>query len=143
MKKQPTIKALLSLLLFSGIFIFTSCDNDDDMTTPAPTKPDLVFYGLTGANQIVTANANASTAFTSTTAVTGLQTGETLLAIDFRPATGQLYGLGSTSRLYTINTSTGAATAVAATAFVPALSGTIAGFDFNPTVDRIRVVTST
>lgn len=143
MKKQPSIKALLSLLLLSGATIFSSCNNDDDTTTPVPVKPDLVFYGLTGANQIITANANASTTFTSTTAVTGLQTGESLIAIDFRPATGQLYGLGSTSRIYTINTATGAATMIGAGPFTPALSGTIAGFDFNPTVDRIRLVTST
>ena len=143
MKNQPTIKALLSLLLFSGIVIISSCNNDDDMTTPTPVKPDLVFYGLTGANQLVTANANASATFTSTTAVTGLQAGESLLAIDFRPATGQLYGLGSTSRLYSIHTGTGAATMIGAGPFTPAISGTIAGFDFNPTVDRIRLVTST
>jgi hypothetical protein len=55
---------------------------------------------------------------------------------------GQLYALGSTSRLYTINLSSGAATAVGA-AFTPALSGASFGFDFNPTVDRIRVVSNT
>ncbi len=37
--------------------------------------------------------------------------------VDFRPADGQLYGLGSTSRLYRINTSTGAATMVGAGPF--------------------------
>ena len=31
---------------------------------------------------------------TSTVTVTGLQAGETLKGIDFRPATGQLYGFG-------------------------------------------------
>src|SRR5215210_6072057 len=44
--------------------------------------------------------------------ITGLQANETILAIDCRPATGQIYGLGSTSRLYTINPSTGVATLV-------------------------------
>src|SRR4029453_12592543 len=71
--------------------------------------------------------------------ITGLQAGETVLGIDFRPATGGLYALGSTSRLYTINPTTGAATQVgAAGAFT--LSGTAFGFDFNPVVDRIGVV---
>ena len=75
-------------------------------------------------------------------AITGLQAGETLLGIDYRPATGDLYGLGSTSRLYTVNTTTGAATQVgSAGAFT--LSGTSFGFDFNPTVDRIRVTSDT
>ncbi|RYY48296.1 MAG: DUF4394 domain-containing protein [Chitinophagaceae bacterium] len=141
MKKVFSLKALLALCIFSGTITLSSCDNDDDMTTV--NKPDLVFYGLTGANQIVTANAKAAGTYMSTISVTGLQGGESLLAIDFRPATGQLYGLGSTSRLYSIQTTTGAATAIGAGPFSPVLSGTIAGFDFNPTVDRIRVVTST
>src|SRR4030095_15553796 len=40
------------------------------------------------------------------------------------------------------NTTTGLATAVGATAFSPALSGTAFGFDFNPVPDRIRVVST-
>src|SRR5262245_31375538 len=68
-----------------------------------------------------------------------------MLAIDFRPATGQLFGLGSTSRLYTINSTTGVATvvntAIMPGPFNPPLSGSDFGTDFNPTVDRFRVVT--
>jgi hypothetical protein len=75
----------------------------------------------------------------STSTITGLQTGETILGIDLRPLTGQVYGLGSSNRLYTINPLTGAATIVgSAGAFT--LTGTSFGVDFNPTVDRIRVV---
>lgn len=70
----------------------------------------------------------------------GLQPGEVLLGIDVRPATGELYGLGSSSRLYTIDIVSGKATAIGTAPFTPALSGTSFGFDFNPTVDRIRVV---
>ncbi len=99
-------------------------------------------YGLTNSNQIVRFNSARPGTILSTTAVTGLAGGENLLGIDFRPATGQLYGLGSTSRLYVINTSTGAATAVGAAGLFT-LVGTDFGFDFNPTVDRIRVVSNT
>jgi len=72
-----------------------------------------------------------------------LQGGENILAIDFRPATGQLYGLGSSSRIYVINPATGLARAIGSEAFTPAINGSVAGFDFNPTVDRIRLVTNT
>ncbi|GAB3169124.1 hypothetical protein GCM10027291_19120 [Telluribacter humicola] len=78
-----------------------------------------------------------------TVSITGLQSGEKLLGIDFRPATGQLYGVGSTSRLYHINLKSGAATALSTEPFTPAIEGTMVGFDFNPTVDRIRLVTNT
>lgn len=71
--------------------------------------------------------------------IQGLQPGEGILAIDFRPANKRLYGLGSSSRLYAIDTETGMATAVGTGPFTPALNGTEFGFDFNPTVDRIRV----
>jgi hypothetical protein len=72
--------------------------------------------------------------------VRGLADGETILGLDVRPATGDLYALGSTSRLYVIDIATGKATAVGTGPFTPALSGTRFGFDFNPTVDRIRIV---
>jgi hypothetical protein len=95
--------------------------------------------GLTSTGVLETFNSNTPGTILTTVGITGLQTGETLLGIDFRPATGALYGLGSTSRLYTINTTTGAASQVgSAGAFT--LSGAAFGFDFNPTVDRIRVV---
>lgn len=75
--------------------------------------------------------------------LTGLQPGEEILGVDQRPATGQLYALGSSSRLYTIDLVTSMATAVGTGPFTPALSGTSFGFDFNPTVDRIRIVSNT
>jgi hypothetical protein len=99
-------------------------------------------YGVTTANQLVSFNTARPNTLLSTVAITGLQAGENVIGIDFRPATGQLYALGSTSRLYRINVATGAVTQIgAAGAFT--LSGTEFGFDFNPTVDRIRVVSNT
>jgi hypothetical protein len=74
--------------------------------------------------------------------IKGLQKKEKILAVDVRPLNGQLYGLGSTSRLYTINWETGQATQVGTLPFDTLLNGTSFGFDFNPTVDRIRVVSN-
>lgn len=98
--------------------------------------------GLTTANQLVTFNTSRPNNIQATVAITGLQAGENLLGIDFRPATGRLFGIGSTSRLYTINVNTGVATQVG-TAGAFTLTGTDFGFDFNPTVDRIRIVSNT
>jgi hypothetical protein len=70
--------------------------------------------------------------------ITGLQRNERILGIDFRPATGQLYGLGSSGRLYVIDTFSAAATAIGGSFAIP-LVGSSFGFDFNPVVDRIRV----
>ncbi|HEY6696036.1 MAG TPA: DUF4394 domain-containing protein [Solirubrobacteraceae bacterium] len=73
------------------------------------------------------------------TAITGLPGGVALRGIDFRPATGDLYGVGSDSVVYRVNPRTGIAVAEGP-AFTPALSGNSFGVDFNPTVDKIRVV---
>lgn len=97
----------------------------------------LVLSGGTVLSTITAANPGVAV---GATVVSGLQTGETLRGIDIRPATGQLYGLGSSNRLYVIDRTTGVATAVGAAPFSPAITGTRVGFDFNPTVDRIRVV---
>ncbi|MEO7359407.1 MAG: DUF4394 domain-containing protein, partial [Gemmatimonadaceae bacterium] len=63
----------------------------------------------------------------------------TVQEIDFGPVDGRLYALGSTSRVYTLYVTTAAATVVGAAPFSPSLLGTNFGFDFNPTVNRIRV----
>ena len=97
------------------------------------------IVALTASNRLLSFDHATSGTITSSVQVTGLQPGERLLGIDFRPATGELYALGSTSRLYTLNTTTGAAKLIGTTAFTPALSGTRFGFDFNPAVDLIRV----
>ncbi|MBI2684023.1 MAG: DUF4394 domain-containing protein [Actinobacteria bacterium] len=71
--------------------------------------------------------------------IVGLPTNVVLRGIDIRPATGGLFGLGSDAVLYRINAGTGVATA-AGPPIAGGLTGTSFGFDFNPTVDRIRVV---
>ena len=116
-----------------------SLPNQSIIGLAIPTDP--VAYAVDGFNRLMIFNP-LSPGTPIIKAVTGLQTGEMIVGIDFRPANAQLYALGSTSRIYTINVSNGAATAVGAP-FTPALSGIDVGFDFNPTVDRIRVVTST
>ena len=106
------------------------------LTASVQAEPITV---LTSGNRLLTVDSAApGTTTESAVTVTGLANGETLVGIDYRPATGTLYGLGSTSRIYSINAETGVATAVgAAGAFT--LNGTSFGFDFNPTVDRIRI----
>jgi hypothetical protein len=139
--KLSLSKAFGSSLLLGLGLSFTACDKDND-TAPV-NRIDQTFQALTDSNQLLQVNANNVTTAPTPVAITGLQTGERILSIDYRPATGQLYGLGSTSRLYVINPTTGAARAIGATPFTPAISGTTATIDFNPTVDRLRLVTST
>jgi len=73
--------------------------------------------------------------------ITGLAAGVSLQGIDFRPATGDLYALGSDRIVYRVNPETAIAVAEgpAFETTPTALQGDRIGFDFNPTVDKIRV----
>lgn len=105
------------------------------------TASASVVYGLTSTNTLVSFDSATPGMVMSNVSVSGLSTGEVFRGIDFRPADGQLYGLSSNSRLYSINTATGAATAIGAAGQF-SLNGSAYGFDFNPTVDRIRVTSN-
>jgi hypothetical protein len=100
---------------------------------------DLVL--TTKSNRLVRIDVGAPGTVQWSAPITGLQAGEDVLGVDFRPFNNELYALGSTSRIYRIDVDTGAATPVGSP-LVPALNGTAFGFDFNPTVDRIRIVSN-
>jgi hypothetical protein len=69
--------------------------------------------------------------------ITGLNAGDAIVDVDFFSSdNGGLYGLGSSGQLYTLNPQTGAALTVGAGAAV----GTPVAIDFNPAVDRLRVL---
>jgi|GEM_PF-5702620 len=105
--------------------------------TPVPGS-GVMLYALTSSNRLLSFSSSAPQTIMSTVAITGVQRGEDLVGIDFRPATGQLFGMGNGSRLYTIDTTSGQAVQVGSV-LTTTLSGAEFGFDFNPLVDRLRV----
>lgn len=113
-----------------------------------PNLTGDLLYALTSNNWLISFDAANPAVVRTSMPVSGVAMGQVLVGMDFRPASGELYGLGYNSttgeaRLYTIKTNTAAATAVgAANITLPANLGRV-GMDFNPTVDRIRVTTST
>ncbi|MEW6205288.1 MAG: DUF4394 domain-containing protein [Pseudomonadota bacterium] len=106
---------------------------------------------LTGTNTaptLVEFSPRSPSSIISSTPIT-LAAGDQLLSIDFRPATGELYGLirnGTAGRLVTINPNSGAITAesslVTTGTTTPVVLSTTAiyNIDFNPAADRLRVV---
>jgi len=109
-----------------------------DILPPAPASVDMI--ALIAPNSLVTFNSANPGALSAPLPITGLASGENLVAIDVRPATGVLYGVSDQNHLYSINFSSGEALAVSSTAFTPSLSGTNFGFDFDPHGDVARVV---
>lgn len=106
--------------------------------------------GVTSTGRLVTFDRE-DPALDTAIAITGLQSGETVLGIDIRAGgatAGQLYALGSTGRVYTVDTTSGVATqksvlaadAGDSTDAFTQLSGTEYGVDFDDATDRLRVV---
>jgi hypothetical protein len=110
----------------------------EDRTTPS------LMVALTTNDRLLTFDNVNPNHILRSVQLTGLANGEDVRGLDSRPANGLLYGVTNFNRLYTINAFTGVATLVGAgTPFAVPLNGTSVGFDFNPTVDRIRVATNT
>ena len=96
-------------------------------------------WAVTDSHRLIRFAAREPGRLLSSAPLTGLPAGESLVGMDFRVRNNQLYALGRSGRLYTIDTERASVRMVGSGAGV-ALDGRSFGFDFNPTVDRIRVV---
>jgi outer membrane protein assembly factor BamB len=131
-------------------------------STLALTLPGLLFltletsvqaetiYGITAANR-----GNQVFSFESTTPgtlltlheVTGFvgnpSNDESIGGIDIRPANGKLYGVSQNGHVYTVDPETGIATLASILSSTQPLPSflSVSGIDFDPVVDRLRVVT--
>lgn len=105
---------------------------------PGPAAKEEIV-AVTVSNHLLRFNAGQPQHVRERRPLTGLRPGERLLGIDYRVARGELYALGASGQLYRIDVARAAATPVGAPVSLPA-GGAEWGVDFNPTVDRIRVV---
>jgi hypothetical protein len=120
------------------------------LNNTTPLTGPLVYALATPGKLLVSFDAKNPEQIRTLVPITGTDTTHTLVGLDFRPADGTLYALGytmgsspNTYKLYTINPATGAAAAVNSGTDTLGLGNTMEiGFDFNPTVDRIRIVSA-
>lgn len=104
------------------------------------------ILGLTTDNKIIGFDSFApSQIVRGPLDITGLPTGYDIIGMDVRPSTGELYALAfniltNMARVFVIDYNTGEATPVGSTDIQLPLGEGHAAFDFNPVVDRIRVV---
>ncbi len=96
-------------------------------------------FAVTASNQLISFNAGQPQKVLSRKPITGLAAGESLVGIDYRVARGQLYGLTTAGRLLRLDTSSAAVEPIGQPLGIDFAAETV-GFDFNPTVDRIRLV---
>ena len=152
-RKTTVSTAVLALAL--GL---TACGGGNDAPAVAPTLTLGDAIALTVSGKLISFNRATPGTLTGSIGITGVTAGEKLLDIDIRTASlansannGQLYALGDKGTIYTVDLSTGVAKVASrlmadttdTTAPFTALSGTSFSIDFNPTVDRLRVVSDT
>jgi hypothetical protein len=123
------------MTLAMGLSVATICE----LFTSAGSVGAVALTGLADGNTLVFFDS-ATPGSVTTIGVSGTNLNSALLGIDYRPATGQLYGLSSTG-IFTIDPSSGNATLVnnIGATFT---GGTASGVDFNPAADALRITGS-
>jgi hypothetical protein len=118
------------------------------LAQPSPTLAGQLLYGVAGGN-LLSFDSGAPGTIRSVVSFSGLQGTQAVAGLDFRPLTGELYAFGydaanQRGQLYVVNTSTGALRAIGTQISYPlGTNANAIGFDFNPTVDRIRITSAT
>jgi len=129
-------------------------------TTPPATTPPATTPGpinITGLTDFRSTKPNTLVNFAAATPntvvevpITGLTAGDTVVGIDVRPLNGTMYafarattvdGPTGAASIYVINPVNGAASGRVAVTGVTFDGATSASVDFNPAVDRLRVIT--
>jgi hypothetical protein len=149
---SSTLRRLLGGMTLIGVALLGACGGDggdsptgpgpgpdpDPLPAPTPVIQGRKLFGLTCANNLVEFGSGNPGTLARYVAITGMTAGASMVGIDFRPSDGRLYGVGTDSRVYTIDTLTGAASAVGG-AFTPGVSGEHFGLAFSGAQDRLRL----
>ncbi len=126
------------LALASGLsLLLTAC------ALSTASLPQDTVYAVTRQHELIRFKADRPQLVLDRRALSGLAPGDSVRGIDYRVARGVLYALADSGRLYTVDTAQARVEPVVVSAPAPwPVQGGVSGFDFNPTVDRIRVVSS-
>jgi hypothetical protein len=137
----PAIAAALSAVALGAAPADAGGPRPNDCTMNRAFERQLDIVGLTATGRLVCFEENGARRANVIGRISGLPTDSKLVGIDYRPATGALYGLGDRGGVYVVNPMSGRARLRAR--LNVALEGTQFGVDFNPTVDRLRIVSDT
>jgi hypothetical protein len=153
---SSTLRPLFRGLALAAVALVAACGGDSGPSSPSNPDPDPIpsptpeppapgpvsglegraIFGLTCANQLVLFGSGNPEELQRQIQITGMNAGSVMVGIDFRG--GDLYGVGTDSRVYTVDTLTGAATAVGG-AFSPALTGEHFGMAYDAGHDVLHV----
>ena len=123
--------------LIVALTLLASCGGDDN-SGPNPPATGKTIYAVDLSDNFELFHSGTPGTVDRKLPITGLPDGDRIVGIDFRPSDGKLYGVGTDSRVYVVDTITAAATAVGG-AFTPAVEGEHFGMVLDPVTDRIRL----
>jgi hypothetical protein len=112
------------------------------LAAPAAANAAEQLAGVTEDNTLVLLRSDAPGNVQYAVPIANLPAGEKIVGLDRRPATGALYALGASSRVYRVDIGSGNATALG-DPFTPLLDGQQFGFSINPVADALRSVSNT
>lgn len=146
--RSAWVRGILALGLMAGLLLAWAAQgaSAQDNANP-PNAPERVF-GLTVTDDLLRFDGDTPRDVVRKD-ITGLMNGESLVGIDFRPSSqtagqqGVLYGVGDMGYIYTIRPNMAIAERgprITADGQPVVLRGESFGIDFNPTVDRLRIV---
>jgi len=110
------------------------------LALPSSAAAAEAFYATTPGNELIKFTSQAPNRILDREPIQGMLAAESIVGLDVRPATGQLYALTSSGRLLVVDRTSGDTKVIGSAPL--ALVGTSFGFDFNPQVDRIRIVSN-
>jgi hypothetical protein len=157
MSSSTILRPLFRGLALAAVAVVAACGGDsggpsapstpdpDPVPSPTPETPGpgpvsglegRAIFALTCVNQLVLFGSGNPEQLQRQVQITGMSAGAAMVGIDFRG--GDLYGVGTDSRVYTVDTLTGAATAVGGP-FAPALTGEHFGMAYDAAHDLLHV----
>lgn len=116
--------------------LLAACATPSEPMGP-PAREEIV--AVTVSHQLLRFNAGQPQQVRERRPLTGLRAGERLIGLDYRVARGELFALGASGQLYKVDVAAAKASPVGSGVALPA-GASAWDIDFNPTVDRIRVV---
>jgi len=125
-------------LLATTALLLAACGSGPKTEPVGPAaKEEIVAVSV--SNHLLRFNAGQPQQVRERKPLQGLRANERIVGIDFRVARRELFALASSGQLYKIDVTQARAMPVGSPAVLPSAGATEWAFDFNPTVDRIRV----
>lgn len=101
------------------------------------------LVGVNNQNALVTIDSANPAVIVNTAPITGVQTGEVIVSLDFDPNSGLLYGLSNLDRLFRIDPVTGVASLINASPFKKGINGNHVSLEVDPVIGDIRILDET